>query len=150
MQDAIGEQDVCDDDAGAVHEDFAVDDGDGYVAATESRDSAVGQRAAVGDGAVDDVVLQDGSSLLGSEVAQGGADVLKRSVVGGEDGQVGGGVDGFGKVCGVDCTEESTQTGFLGDHADVRWDSEKAVDDMDDTTVECNVLQIVSFVSNAN
>ena len=98
---------VGDDDAGAVDEDFAVDDGDGDVAAAESGDGAVGQRAAVGNGAVDDVVLQDGGSLLSSQVAEGRADILERSVVGGEDGQVRGGVDGFGEVCGVDCTEES-------------------------------------------
>lgn len=149
MQDTVGDQDVSGDDAGAVHEDFAVDDGDGDVAAAEGGDGAIGQRAAVGDGAVNDVVLQDGSSLLGSEVAQGRADVLKRSVVGSEDGQVGCGVDSFGEVGGVDSTQESTQTSFLGDHADVRGNGEEAIDDMDHTTVECDVLeQIISFVSN--
>jgi hypothetical protein len=34
----------------------------------------------------------------------------------------------------------------LSDHADVRGNGEEAIDDMDHTTVECNVLQsIVSF-----
>jgi hypothetical protein len=59
VQHAVGEQDIGGDDAGAVHEHFAVDDGYDDVAAAESGDGAVGQRAAVGDGAVDDVVLQD-------------------------------------------------------------------------------------------
>jgi hypothetical protein len=57
VQDAVGEQDVCGDDAGAVDEDFAVDDGDGDVVAAEGGDCAVGQRAAVGDGAVDHMIL---------------------------------------------------------------------------------------------
>ena len=114
--------------------------------ALDGGDGAVGQRAAVCDGAVDDVVLQDGGSLLSSEVAQGRANVLKRSVVGGEDGQVGGRVDGLGEVGGVNCTQERTQASFLSDHADVRGNGEEAIDDMDHTTVECNVLQsIVSF-----
>ena len=56
VQNTIGQQDVGGDDAGTVHEDFAVNDGDGHVVATESGDGAVGQRAAVGDGAIDDVV----------------------------------------------------------------------------------------------
>ena len=149
VQDAVGDQDVCYDDTGAVHEDFAVDDGDGHVAAAESGDGAVGQRAAVCHGAVDDVVLQNGSGLLCSQVAQGRADVFERSVVGGEDGQIGCRVDSFSEVCGVDCTKESTQAGFLGNDADVRWDSEEAVNDMDYTTVECNVLRIVSFMSHS-
>ena len=148
MEDTVGEQDVCGDDASAVHEDFAVDDGDGDVAATESGDGAVGQRAAVCYGAVDDVVLEDFGSLLGSEVAQGRADILERSVVGGEDGQIWGGVDGLGQVRCVNGTQECTQASFLGNDADVRWESEEAVDDMDHTSVKCDVLEIISFVSN--
>lgn len=148
VQDSVGDEDVCGNDAGTVHEDLAVDDGDGDVTTTESRDGGVGQRAAVCHGAVDDVVLQDRGSFLGSEVAQGRADVLERSVVGGEDGQVWCRVDGLGEVCGVDCTKESTQTSFLSDDADVRRDSKEAVDDMDHTAVECNVLSIISFLVN--
>lgn len=145
MQDTVREEDVGCDDAGAVHEDFAVDDGDGHVAAAESGDGAVGQRAAVGDCAVDDVILQDRGSLLGSEVAQSRADVLEGSVVGCEDGQVGCGVDGFCQVGGVDCSEESTETGFLSSDTDIGRNSEDAVDDMDDTAVETNVLLRVSL-----
>jgi hypothetical protein len=145
VQHAVGEQDIGGDDAGAVHEDLAIDEGDGDVAAAQSGDGAVGQRAAVGDGAVDDMVLQDGSGFFGGEIAQGGADVLERFVVWGEDGQVGGGVDCFCEVGCVDCTEESAKTGFLGDGADVRRDCEEAVDDVDDAAVECNVLTIVSL-----
>ena len=38
MQDTVGEQDVGGDDAGAVHVDVAVDDGDCDVVAAEGRD----------------------------------------------------------------------------------------------------------------
>ena len=59
VQDTVGDQDIGGDDTSAVDEDLAVNDGDGNVATAESGDGAVGQRAAVCDGAVDDVVLQD-------------------------------------------------------------------------------------------
>lgn len=144
MQDTVCDEDVGGDDAGAVHEDLAVDDGDGHVAATEGGDSAVGQRAAVCNGSVDDVVLQDGSSLLSSEVAQSGADVLEGCIVGCEDGQVGCGVDGFGQVGGVDCTEEGAEASFLSSDTDVGRDGEQTVDDVDDTAVESDVLLSIS------
>ena len=150
MQDTVCEQDVSCDDAGAVHEYFAVDDGDGHIAAAESGDCAVGQRAAVGNGSVDDVVLKDGSSLLGGEVAQSRADVLECSVVGCKDRQVGCSVDGFCQVGGVDCTEEGTETSFLSGDTDIGRDGEKAVDDVDDTAVESDVLLSVNFMSRAS
>lgn len=140
VQDTVGEEDVGGDDAGAVHEDFTVDDGDGDVVAAEGRDGAVGQRAAVGDCAVDDVVLQDRGGFFGGEVGEGGADVLEGGVVGGEDGEVRGGGDSFGKAGCVDCTEEGAETGFLSDGADVRREGEEAVNNVDDSTVEGNVL----------
>ena len=140
VQDTVGEQDVGGDDAGAVHKDFTFDDGDGDVVAAEGRDGAVGQRAAVGDCAVDDVVLQDRGGFFGGEVGEGGADVLEGGVVGGEDGEVRGGGDSFGKAGCVDCTEEGAETGFLSDGADVRREGEEPVDNVDDSTVEGNVL----------
>ena len=112
MQDAVSEQDVCVHDAGAVDEDFAVGDRDGQVAAAEGWDGAVGESARVGDGAVDDVVLEDAGGLLDSEVAEGGADVLEGGVVGREDGEVWYRADGRGEVGSLDSAEESGQVGL--------------------------------------
>lgn len=144
MQDTVRDEDVSGDDAGAVYEDFAIDDGDGHVAAAESRDGTVGKRAAVCNGSVDNVVLQDGSSLLSSEVAQSRADVLERCIVGCEDGQVRCRVDGLGQVGGVDCTKEGAEASFLSSDTDVGRDGEQAIDDVDDTAVESDVLLSIS------
>ena len=143
VQDTVGEQDVGGDDAGAVHEDFTVDDGDGDVVAAEGGNCAVGQRAAVGDGAVDDVVLQDRGGFFGGQVGEGGADVLEGGVVWCEDGQIGGGCDGFGEAGCVDGTEEGAETGFLSDGADVRREGEQTIDNVDHSTIEGNVLVVL-------
>jgi hypothetical protein len=69
---------------------------------------------------------------------------LESGVVRGEDGKVRGGVDGFGELGCVDGSEESAEAGFLSDSADVRWESEETVDDMDDSTVEGDILVVSS------
>ena len=143
MQDTIGQQDIGGDDAGAVDEDFAVDDGDGHVVAAKGGDGAVGQRAAVSDCAIDDVVLQNCGSLFGGEVGEDRADVLESGVVRSENGQVGSGVDGFSEVGCVDSTEEGAEPGFLSNSADVRRDGEETVDNVDNSAVEGNVLMML-------
>lgn len=143
MEDTVGEQDVGGDDAGAVYKDFTVDNGDGDVVAAESGDCAVGKRAAVGDGAVDDVVLQDRGGFFGGQVGEGGANVLEGGVVWCEDGQIGGGCDGFGEAGCVDGTEEGAETGFLSDGADVRREGEQTIDNVDHSTIKGNVLVVL-------
>jgi hypothetical protein len=145
VQDTVGEQDVGGDDAGAVHVDVAVDDGDCDVVAAEGRDDgAVGQSAAVGDCAVDDVVLQDRGDLFGGQVCEGGADGLESGVVGSEDGEVRCSGDGFGEAGCVHCVKEGAEAGFLGDGADVRREGEETVNNVDDSAVEGNVLVVSS------
>jgi hypothetical protein len=68
---------------------------------------------------------------------------LEGGVVGGEDGQVGSVGNGIGEAGCVDGSEEGAETGFLSDGADVRWEGEETVDDVDDSTIEGDVLVVL-------
>jgi hypothetical protein len=68
---------------------------------------------------------------------------LEGGVVGCEDGQVGSVGNGIGEAGCVDGSEEGAETGFLSDGADVRREGEETVDDVDDSTVEGNVLVVL-------
>lgn len=140
VQDTVREQDVGSDDTSAVDEDFALNDGDGDVVATESGDRAVGQRAAVRDGAVDHVVLQDLGGFFSSEVGQSRRNVLESSVDGSKDGEVRRRVDSFSQVRCIDGTEERAKSSLLSNSADIRRYSKKAVNYMNDSTIKGNVL----------
>lgn len=142
MQDAVLEEDVCVNDASAVDEDLAVGDRDCQVSAAEGGHGAVGERAGVSDGAVDGMVLEDAGGLFDGEVAEGGADVLECGIVGREDGEVWCRVDGRGEVCSFDGAEEGGEVRFCGCGGDVGWNGEDAVDDVDDTAGEVEVLAV--------
>ena len=60
VDDAVADEDVGHDDLGAVDEDGVAAERDLDVGAVEGLDGGVGEEGAVGDGAVDDVVFEDG------------------------------------------------------------------------------------------
>ncbi len=129
MHDTAGHEDVRVHDPGAVDEDGAVLDGDCEIGATKRLDGGVGQTAAVGDGAVDDVVLEDGGGLRRGDVAQSGGDVLEGVVGRREDGDVGRPVERGREVRGVDGPEQGGQVGVLCHGGEVAGDLEDGVCD---------------------
>lgn len=141
MEHAVGEQDVAVDDTGTVNEDLAVDDGHRNVTTAKRGHGAVGQRAAVGDSTVDDVILQDGRSILDGDVGKDGGDVLEGGVVGRKDGQVRCGVHSFGELSRIEGAKQCGQVGLLSDGTDIGRDGEQTVNDVDNATVEGKVLQ---------
>lgn len=89
MSHAVGDENVGNDDLGRVDEDTFVVDGNLYRASLESGNRlAVAQSAAVADGAIDDVVLQNGSELLGGKSGDQVRNAGEGTVLRGEDGDI--------------------------------------------------------------
>ena len=140
MNNAVGDEDIGKDDLGVVNIDVAVADGDLDALAVEGLDGSLLELAAVGNGAGDDVVLEDALEVLLADVVEG-AELGEGFVVGGEDSDALGleeGVDELGRGGGAG---ESGKVGGGGGVDDVAGDGQDGVDDVDDTTLELDVLQ---------
>jgi hypothetical protein len=116
MHNTIRNQDIRSNDLRAINPDTALGiQSDSDAAAAKCLDSgAVLKTAGVGDSAVDDVVGEHGGDVLGCGVLERGSDGLEGFVGGGEDGEVGGLVDGGDQVGGVDGAVEGGQVGGEG------------------------------------
>lgn len=95
------------------------------------------------------MVLKNRSSLFTGQVRESAANVLEGSVDRGEDGDIGGRVDGFGEVGRVDGAEEGTQASFLSNSADVRGDGEQAVNDVNDFSLVLVDMHVLLIVRNS-
>lgn len=144
MHDTAGDEDVWVDDAGGVDEDFAVDDGDVDVWAGHGGEGSALQEGGVGDGAVDDVVLEEGGGLGGGEVGEDGADILEGGVGGREDGDVLCHVEGHGEVGGLEGTGKGGQASGFGGGRDILGDGEGSVDNVHHPVGDGDVLRIQS------
>ena len=170
MDDTVGDENVGNEDLGAVDEDGAVGEGDGDVISLQGfGGGAVHEHGAVKDGAFDDwsgdvsivawraecgqgcekltVVAENGGELIDAEVADGGTDVLEGHIVGHEDGEVGSGVDGRDEFGLGQSTGGGTEAGCDGGGGDVLRNGEDGVDDVDNAAGEVGVLLGVSSVS---
>ena len=86
------------------------------------------------------MVLEDLGGLLGSQIACGRADGLESTVGWRKDGDILRAVQDRGEVCGLSGAEKGGQVGVDGDGREVARDLEQAVDDMDNTASEVQVL----------
>ena len=142
VHNAIRNQDVGSHDLGAVDEDGAVHNGDGHVVALECLDrGAVRQVSAVGNGAIDDVVLEDARQLCHGQITDSRANGLESSIVGNEDGHVGQAVDGTDKVGVREGTGGGAQSSFYSGGGDVQWDGEHGVNHVKDTSSKVDILE---------
>lgn len=145
VDNTVGDKNVRNNDAGTVNEDLSVGNGDGQVGAVGSLErSSVLQSAAVADSAGDDVVSEDAGYLLSGEVGKTGTDGLESGVVGREDGDILGGVDGIDKFSCTKSTGERSQSSGKSGLGSGLGDSKDSVDDVDHTTGEVDILTIVS------
>lgn len=144
VEDAVGEEDVLLQDAGGVDKERVGGEGDGEFAALAGLQlSAVGEVGAVADGmaAIDDVVVEDVGEFGGGHGGEGGAEGLEGVVVGGEDGEVGGGVEVVREGGVGDGAAEGGKVELRGCVDDVYWGLEESVDYVDDTATEFEVLK---------
>jgi hypothetical protein len=148
VDNTVGNEDVGSDDTGVVHEDTAVTDGDGELLAVGSGEgSSVLKGGRVANGALsDDMVGKDAGSVLSAQVAKSGANVLESLVVGSEDCDVGSVVDGFKQLCRIDGSTETNKVGSQQCVGSVLRDSQHAVDDVNNTTGEVNILLWLAIV----
>jgi hypothetical protein len=145
VDNTIGHKNIRSNNTGTVDEHLSVSDGDGQISAVSSLEgTSVSQRAAVADCAGDNVVGKHAGDLLSGEVGKTGTDSLESGVVGGEDGNILGGVDGVDKVGSVESTGERSQSCGKSSLRGGLWQSKDSVDDVDNTAGEVNILSIVS------
>jgi hypothetical protein len=90
VHNTVGNENIGDDDAGVVHEDASIVDGDGQFISVHCRESSsvLQTRAVAGFAANNSVVGKNVGNLLSGEVTKTRADSLESSVVGCEDGDV--------------------------------------------------------------
>lgn len=141
VDDAIGNQNVGNDNLGAVDEDVAVVNRDVDLLAGNGLNLAALEATAVSDGPLDNVVLQDAGQVLGTELSDDRGDGGKGVVVGSKDGDVLKAVEGGAKVRlghGADKGGEAALDCRLGG---ALGDLEDGVDDVDHTAFEFDVLQ---------
>ena len=107
MDDAVGNENVGDNDLGVVNENAVVVDGDGDVGAVDGGDGgAVCEARRVSDCTGNHVVSKDLGEVVGGEAGEGRTNVLEGLIGGCEDGYVGGGVHGFDQVGGNESTAD--------------------------------------------
>lgn len=140
MDDAVGDEDVGDDNLGRVDENLAVDDADVELGAVEGGQGGVGQATAVADDTVDDVVLEDIGEGLGGQVGGHAADGGKGLVGRGKDGHIGQAGQGVAEAGGSNGANKRSQVGGTRGRDDALGHGEDLVDDVDDTSGEVDVL----------
>lgn len=144
VNDTTGDEDIRGNDTRGVDKNRAIVNGDGQILAVDSRDDgAVPQGAAVSDSAVYDMVCEDVGQVSGGEGTETRADGLEGSVPGREDGYVAEAVDS-GDEAGVgERAGEGGQAGGDGGVGGALGEGEDAVDDVDHTAGEVDVLYSV-------
>jgi len=90
------------------------------------------------------VVLEDTGELLHGQVGQSGANGLECGVVGCEDGEVFGAIDGVDQVRLHQSASGVAQASIHGSHGGIGWYSEDLVDDMDNTSGKVHILGLIS------
>jgi hypothetical protein len=140
VDDTVGNEDIRGDNTGTVDKNLSVSNGDGQVCTVSGLEgSSVGQRAAVAHSTGNDVVGKDAGYLLSGKVGKAGTDSLESSVVGSEDGNILGGVDGVDEVGRVESAGERSQTCGKSGLGGGLGQSKDSVNDVDYTTGEVNI-----------
>jgi hypothetical protein len=144
VDDTVGDENIRDDDLGLVDVDSAVVNGNVKLLAIGSSESTVLESAAVAKSVVYDVVREDISEITLAGVGEDGTDVGKGTVVGNKDGDVPLTAEVGQNLGFCEGTSSGGKVGGDGSIGDVLGDAENAVDDVNDTTGEVEVLKSVS------
>jgi hypothetical protein len=142
MDNTLFDEHIRKNDLGAIDEDIVAINRDGEVAIGDSRQlGAVYEVGRVGNNIRHDVVSKNARKLGHGHVCEGGADGLEGLVVGDKGGQIGG-----ERSTGQAGVGNSAQSGGLVEGIeggrDVLWNSQKVVNDVDDTTGKVDILQV--------
>ena len=123
-----------------VDVDRSVDNGDRDTLSIDSLEGSVCQQAAVSDGALNHVVSQDAAERLGAEIGKSGSDGLESGVGRGEDGNIAKAIDGFNQISSGKSACKRCEVKSTGSVGCRLRNSQDAVNDVDDTTSEVDVL----------
>jgi hypothetical protein len=150
VHNTVGDENIRSDDAGTVHENLSISNGNGQVCAVDSLErSSIGQTAAVTDSSGNDVVSKDAADLLDGEVGKTRANSLESGVVGCKNGDIFGSVDSLDEVGSGEGTSEGRKTSSDGSAGGRVGNSEDSVNDVDDSAGEGNILENINCRSRA-
>jgi hypothetical protein len=141
VEDSVGDEDIRDNDLGLIDPDSSVLDKNVELLATSSVEGAVLKRRAVADGAGDDMILKNILEIRLAQVGQDGTNIGKGAVARSKDGDVPGAAEVGDQVGLGEGASNGGEVGGDGSVGDVLGDVENAVDDMNDTAGEVEVLK---------
>lgn len=140
MEDTVGDENIRNDNLGLIDKDITVVDGNVDLLTLGSSKSAVPQRAAVSNSAIDNVVLENALEVIAAEITHNRTNIGKCGVVGSKDGNVLLLDDILSDVSLSKGTDDGREVGGDGSIGEVLGDAKYAVDDVDGTTSEVEVL----------
>lgn len=146
--DTIGDENVRNDHLGVVDENLTIDNRDSHIFSLEGLESRVLENAAVPDRSSDDVVLEHVLEIVLAQVGEDGSDGGEGSVGGDEDGDVLGLTEVADEVGLGQSTGCGGEVGGDGGVGQVLGDLQKAVDDVDNTAGEVEILGYISVSSH--
>lgn len=141
VYDAVGDQNIRRDNTGVVHEHVTIFEADRDIPTAHGRDAgAVLQGRGVSNGAVDDVVRENGGHLLGCKGGESRSDGLESLVIWRKDGDVAERIDCVDELCACKRAREGGEAGIDGGCRSIHGKGEDPVNDVDDTTSEVDIL----------
>ena len=142
VDNTVRDQDVSNCDASTVHKDATLlANGNGKVGAIESsEDSSIRDSGGVANSAVDNVVGEDASNVLGGSVGESRANVRESLSRRSEDSDIWGSVDSFKQVGRVESTAKASEVGSGESVGDGLGQDKESVDNVDHTAGEVDVL----------
>lgn len=145
MHNTVLDQYIWHNDIRLVDLDLSMADADSHIASLHRRNHlAIRQRRAVGNSAVDDMILENLGQLGDGEVWISFKCLSKSSVSRCEHGDVRERSDSRGEVSGLECADECEEMVEEGCFDNVSWDGEDFVDDVDYAAVKLDVLCVLS------
>lgn len=147
MKNTVGDEDIRNNDLGLVDIDSSVVDGNVEILTIGSSEGTVLECAAVAKSVVDDVVLENILEISLAGVGKDGANVGKGTVAGNKDGDVPLTSEVGQKLRFCEGTSSGGKVGSNGSIGDVLGDGKNAVDDVNDTAGEVEVLESQSVGS---
>lgn len=140
VENTVGDEDIRNDNLGLIDKDITIMDGNVDILTLGSSKSAVPQRAAVSDSAVDNVVLENALEVIAAEITHDRANIRKCGVVGCKDGNVLLLDDILSEVSLSKGADDGREVGSDGSVGEVLGDAEDTIDDVNGTAGEVEVL----------
>lgn len=140
VDDTVSDENVGDDDLSLVDVDSAVVNLDVNLLTSSSGKSTVLEVGAVANSVVDNMVLEDVHEIRLAGIGEDGANVGKSAVAGRKDGDVLGAGEVGDQLSLGESASSGGEVASNGSVGEVLGDSKNAVDNVDDTTSEVEIL----------